>query len=100
MSKEKYRLFSNGTEFMQWQERNCEKCIKATYINPNTWRWPNYRCAVQKHIEMAIISDGMGNKRDYDATRSDCPYKQTERSRKMKKDPNQLMLDMGKEEEE
>lgn len=95
MSKERYRLFSNGTEFMAWQARNCDQCVKATHINPNTWRWPNYRCAVQKHIEEAAITDGCGNKRDYEATHSyDCPYKQTERKRKIKKDPKQLMLDL------
>ena len=93
-SKERYYLFSNGTEFMQWQERNCDQCIKATFISPDTWRVPNYRCAIQKHIELAAISDGTGNKRDYFATRSDCPYKQTERKKRIKKDHNQLDLDL------
>ena len=94
MSKERYYLFSNGTEFMQWQARNCDQCVKATFISPDTWRAPNYRCAIQKHIELAAISDGMGNKRDYEATRSDCPYKQTERKKTIKEDPNQLKLEL------
>lgn len=94
MSKERYRLFSNGTEFMAWQERNCEKCVKAVFYDEKKDRYPNYRCAIQKHIEESAVTDGMGNKRDYDATRFDCPYKQTERKRKIKKDPNQLMLDL------
>jgi hypothetical protein len=28
-----YILFSNGTEFMEWQSRNCEKCVKAVFYN-------------------------------------------------------------------
>ena len=101
MSKERYCLFSNGTEFMQWQARNCEKCVKAVFYDEKKDRCPKYRCAVQKHIEEAAITDGCGNKRDYEATHSyDCPYKHADRKRKMKKDPNQLMLDFGNEEEE
>ncbi len=95
----KYPLFSNGTEFMEWQSRNCEKCVKAVFYDEKKDRWPKYRCAVQKHIEEAAITDGCGNKRDYEATHSlDCPYKQTERKprkrkpRKAKKDIKQLEL--------
>ena len=95
MNKKRYTLFSNGTEFMQWQSRNCDQCIKATFINPDTWRVPNYRCAIQKHIELAAVTDGMGNKRDYEATKSyTCPHIQTERKTYKKKDKNQLMLEL------
>ena len=92
----KYLLFSNGTEFMEWQSRNCEKCVKAVFYDEKKDYYPKYRCAVQKHIEEAAITDGRGNKRDYEATHSlDCPYKQTERKRKprkVKKDKRQLEL--------
>lgn len=78
--KEQYMLFSNGTEFMIWQARNCEKCVKAVFYNQKTDTHPKYRCAVQKHIEEACIGDGRGNKRTHDACRSsECPYKRTER---------------------
>jgi ribosomal protein S27AE len=101
MSKERYYLFANGTDFMEWQARNCEKCVKAVFYDEKKDRYPNYRCAVQKHIEEAAITDGCGNKRDYEATHSyDCPYKHADRKRKMKKDPNQLMLELEKEEEQ
>ncbi len=96
--KKRYQLFSNGTEFMLWQSRNCDQCVKAVFVRPDTWKFPNYRCAVQKHIEEAAISDGTGNKRDYEATRYDCPYKQAERKtyrkKKYEKNPNQLELDL------
>ena len=93
MKQEGY-LFSNGTEFMVWQSRNCEKCVKAVFYDEKKDKYPKYRCAVQKHIEEAAVTDGCGNKRDYEATNSyDCPYKQTERKAKMvKKDRNQLEL--------
>lgn len=85
-----YTLFSNGTEFELWTEHNCDKCVKASHYNEKTDTYPKYRCAIQKHIDMAFIGDGKGSKRDYEACRSyDCPYKRTEwpeRKRKGKKD--------------
>lgn len=78
--KKQFMLFSNGTEFEIWQEHNCEQCVKGVFYNEKTDTYPNYRCAVQKHIEEAFIGDGRGNKRTYDACRSyDCPHKRTER---------------------
>lgn len=89
MKSDKYPLFSNGTEFMLWQSRNCEQCVKAVFYNERKDHYPKYRCAIQKHIEEAAITDGMGNKRDYDATHATtCPYKQTERKvYKKRQDP-------------
>lgn len=97
--KRNHTLFSNGTEFMWWQERNCERCAKAVFYDEKNNRMPKYRCAVQNHIEFAAVTDGMGNRRDALATHSkDCPFKQTERRhrpRKTKKDINQLELELG-----
>lgn len=92
----KFYLFSNATECLFWQSRNCERCVKSVFYDVKKDYYPKFRCAVQKHIEEAAITDGRGNKRDYEATHSfDCPYKQTERKpRKVKKDKNQLMLDL------
>ena len=93
---ERYQLFSNGTEFMLWQARNCEKCVKAVWFNEEKRFLPKYRCMVQKHIEEAAVTDGMGSKRDYDATHSYwCPYKSTERKRypkKVEENKNQVEL--------
>lgn len=93
---ERYQLFSNGTEFTLWQARNCEKCVKAVWFNEEKRFLPKYRCMVQKHIEEAAVTDGMGSKRDYDATHSYwCPYKSTERKRypkKVKENKNQVEL--------
>ena len=91
-----YILFSNATEFMIWQSKNCEWCAKAVFYDERNNHMPRYRCAIQEHIEFAAVSDGMGNKRDAIATHSDeCPFKQTERKRypvKPRKDVNQLEL--------
>ena len=92
---ERYQLFSNGTEFTLWQNRNCCKCVKAVWYNEKKDIYPKYRCMVQKHIEEAAVTDGMGSKRDYDATHSYwCPYKCIERKRypRRKKDSNQTDL--------
>lgn len=93
----RYMLFSSGTEFMFWQSHNCEKCVKAVFYNEKKDTYPQYRCAIQKHIEEACIGDGCGNKRTYDACRSwDCPHKQTTRIKRKKKktsnDKKQLNL--------
>ena len=96
MDKKRYPLFSNGTEFMLWQSRNGERCVKAVFYDEKKDKYPKYRCAIQEHIEEAAITDGCGNKRDYEATHSrECPYRKTERKtykRKLKKDPNQIEL--------
>lgn len=91
-----YQLFSNGTEYMLWVERNCDRCVKAVFPNEKTDKIPKYRCAVQRNIDMALFADGCGDKRTHDAVRySVCPYLQTERKtykRKEKIDENQLNL--------
>lgn len=94
-----YMLFSNGTEFMMWQERNCEKCVKAVFYNPKTDTYPKYRCAIQKHIEEACIGDGRGSKRVYEACRSTiCPQKRTERKAyPRKKKDNSLTINFKDE---
>lgn len=96
MKKEtkKYTLFSNGTEFMVWQTENCEKCVKAVWYNEKTNTFPAYRCTIQRDIELACVTDGCGIKRVYDAVQKPiCPYRQTERKPKKKKeDKNQMKL--------
>lgn len=80
MKKERFPLFSNGTEFMAWQFRNCEQCVKAVFYNEKKDYFHKYRCKIQEHIDEAAIGDGTGNKRDFEATHSyDCPHKRTER---------------------
>ena len=89
-------LFSNGTDFMAWQSENCERCVKASRYNPKTDTYSKYRCAVQRNIEMALVTDGMGDERTYQATHSlICPYLMTERkaNRKDREVNEQLTFD-------
>lgn len=91
MAKEKYPLFSNGREFMMWQERNCERCVKAVFYNEKKDIYPKYRCKIQEHIEFASVCDGTGNKRDYEATHSAvCPQIKIEKVMKRKEPKEQL----------
>ena len=91
-----HRLFSNGTEYMSWIERNCDRCVKAVFPNEKTDKLPKYRCAVQRNVDMALFTDGCGDRHTYDAVKcSVCPYLKTERNTYKKKeriDENQLKL--------
>ncbi len=61
--------FSNGTEFMQWQDINCLKCKKAVWYNEKLDRYPQYRCAVQRDIERQAAGLEKISKRSYNATK-------------------------------
>lgn len=73
---DKYPLFSNGTEFQSWLANNCDLCVKASRYNEKTDSYTKYRCAIQRDIDVAYITDGMGSKRTHDAIRLNprCPY--------------------------
>lgn len=67
--------FSNGTEFMAWQDENCIQCKKATWYNERLKRYPKLRCSVQKEIELQSAGIGKVSLRTYKATRQQrCPY--------------------------
>ena len=44
--------FSNGTEHIMFLERNCEKCVKYSHYNEKTDQYTQYRCAIQRDIDM------------------------------------------------
>lgn len=97
MEKQRFTLFSNGTEFMMWQSRNCERCVKAVWYNEKTDTYPQYRCAIQRDIEFAAVTDGMGGLRTYkaiNAERSFCPYLQCERKKARKIDNNPKLFNL------
>ena len=95
-SKERYPLFSNGTEFMWWQSRNCERCVKAVWYNVKTDTYPQHRCAIQRDIEFAAVDDGCcGSKRASEAVhQAQCPYIQTERKKARKIDNDPKLFDL------
>lgn len=96
MKKTKYPPFANGTEYMMWEERNCDQCVKASRYNEKTQDYTKIKCAVQRDIFNAEIGTPV-SQRTYDACQQlDCPYKKTEwpkRKKTTKKIEGQLEFD-------
>ena len=87
-----HQPFSNGAEFMQWQSRNCEQCIKAVWYNEKRDYYPEYRCSIQRDIEVkAMLGEQISN-RSLNATQGDCPYKMISRIKNKKVDKQQAKL--------
>lgn len=98
--------FNNGTEHMMFEERCCNKCIKAsqpredgTFTNADKDNMPN-RCAIQRDIVTRMYCKEPINERtvkichDFIMKGTLCPYMQTERKKYTKKDKNQLDLEL------
>ncbi len=82
--------FSNGTDFMRWQDRNCCRCVKAVFYNEKKDFYPHYRCTVQGQIEGQAAGIYEISMRTYEAAKKvDCPYIQTERKKYKKNIENQ-----------
>ena len=81
MKKVNQDPFSNGTEFMDWDERNCQQCIKGSrmkkYSDPDYPDYTPLRCAIQRDIFVRMVSDKQPiSQRSYDACQNaDCPYR-------------------------
>ena len=88
--------FSNGTEFINWQDNNCGNCVKAIWYNEKTDSYPQYRCAIQRDIEAQSAGLLEINQRSYEvAQQQECPFKKTERKiHKKRKIKNQTELNM------
>ena len=90
--------FSNGTEFIFFEDYNCSKCVKASRYNENKDEYTKFRCKVQEEIIKAAISDGMVSNRVADITHDftlhgrNCKYLKTERKKYVKQNKNQLEL--------
>lgn len=89
-AKSEYTPFSNGTEFMVWTARNCDRCVKASH------KYTAFRCAVQKEIIFAsAFSDEYVSKRTYEICQKlDCPNRQETRKKYSKKDNSTKLFDV------
>lgn len=95
MKKTKEPCFSNGTEFMVWQDENCLQCKKAVWYNEKLDRYPQYRCAVQKQIEGQAVGIDEISQRAYDAAHQRrCPFFKSKVEEKSKEE----VLDFSKDE--
>ena len=91
--KSKYPPFSNGTEFMVWTDRNCDRCVKASHLLEMKagGEYTKFRCSVQKEI----LLDEYVSKRTYDiCQKRDCPYRQETRKKYPKKDNEVKLFDV------
>jgi hypothetical protein len=52
--KPRFAPFPNGTSFMLWNERNCDRCWKSK-VNESTGK---SRCAIEYAIAVGSVSDG------------------------------------------
>jgi hypothetical protein len=90
--------FSNGTEFMVWNEHNCDRCVKASHYNEKTEDYTKYRCAIQRDIDTRAYCNEPINERTVTICKAftlygeRCPNLQTERKRRAKKIKEQLEL--------
>ena len=90
--------FSNGTEHIMFLERNCEKCVKYSHYNEKTDTYTQYRCAVQKDIDLQMFSDEPISQRTKDITDNFtlhgilCPNLLTHRKKYASRPKNQLSL--------
>jgi hypothetical protein len=65
-------MFSNSTEAMWWQDRNCCRCWKANAGG-------KYRCKTEMYIEMGYVTGEMPKRTDKITSGADCPYRQAKR---------------------
>ncbi len=69
-------MFSNATETMKWQDKNCARCWKA--IDGEELD-RHYRCRTQLHIDMGYVTGELPKRVDAITEKSDCPYRQEQR---------------------
>lgn len=95
--------FSNGTEYMRFEERCCDKCVKHSRLKKegDTMYEDEYTkivCSIERDIFIRMGSDEPINQRTVDVCYDFvmhgklCPYMKTERKKYIKKDKQQTKL--------
>lgn len=89
-------MFSNGSELMTWTANNCDNCIKQSKYKEETDNYSEFRCTIDRDINMQVIGVHEVSLRSYLVTQNSvCPYIQTERKLpKKRKIKNQLELEL------
>ena len=71
--------FSNGTEWMNWTARNCDRCWKSSRPKPDG-DYTAYRCRINAQIDAQAVGISEISQRTYDiAHLRDCPHRQEQR---------------------
>lgn len=78
--------FSNGTEYMFWEERNCDRCYKSSHIkagsDPDYPQFTPITCAIQRDIFTRMGANEPISQRTIDACqKADCPYRKEKRKK-------------------
>lgn len=77
-----YPSFSNGTEFMDWLGRNCDRCVKAEHPIVKHKMLTGYankgRCRVNEEILDSVETDGVTRRVSRIIKGGSCPYIRTE----------------------
>lgn len=87
-------MFSNGNEHLQWEARNCDRCVKKSHYVEKRDDWTAFKCSIDRDIQAQICGLMDVNLKSFAATRGkDCPYIQLERKLPKKRPlKNQLNL--------
>ena len=92
MTKVNKDPFSNGTEYMMWEERNCDRCHKSSHLTKDQTGYTKIVCAIERDIINRMWSNEPIAQRTIDiCNMTDCPYRKEKRSVR-KKDEKQLEL--------
>lgn len=88
--------FSNGTHYLWWEERNCDRCWKSSHIkkgsDPDDPEYTPFTCAIQRDIYTRMYSTEPIAQRTIDiCKKADCPYRQEQRP-KYEKNKNEPKL--------
>jgi len=98
--------FSNGTEYMMFEERCCDRCVKHSHLRKEgdtKWddEYTKIVCAIERDILTRMYSNEPIKQETIDVCNNFifhgtlCPYMKTERKKYKKKDPiNQQKLEL------
>ena len=77
MAKVNQDPFSNGEEFRNWTERNCDKCYKSPKtIIGDILTYTQCRCSIYRDIEMRMFQNEPISQRVIEVCGlRDCPYR-------------------------
>ena len=87
MEKVNIDPFNNGTEYMAWEDRNCNRCWKSSHIkkgsDPDDPDYTPIRCAIQRDIFSRMVSAEPISQRTIDiCQKANCPYRQEKKPSK------------------
>ena len=108
MSESTFDVFPNGTSFMVWYGRNCDRCWKSK-VNEATGK---SHCAIEHAIALGSCSDGtltgdgartpaqakrLADRLGWDGAsylETECPERQEKRPKRAKQKPKQSGLEL------